>query len=663
MTNLLLHAATTALLFLVLWKATGDLWPSALVAAVFAVHPLRVEPVAWIAERKGLLAGLFWMLTLAVYVRYARRPFSLAAYMSMTALFALGLMSKPVLVTLPFVMLLLDYWPLGRMNATKPRSSIAPSPARSSIAPFSPLHLPLRRRARSPIAALWRLIAEKLPLLAMSAAVCLAALCPRQGRRLARRAAHVHALANALVSYLVYAEKLFWPADLAVLYPYAGDGPRPATVVVACLVLGAVSVAAVVYRRKLPYLFVGWFWYLGTLVPMIGLAQVGTFARADRYTYVTQIGLYLAAAWGVWRLVAWRPRCRFPCGVAATLVVACLMSCAWRQTSYWRDSETLWTRAIECTSSNAVAHNNLGNLLGHRSQDEAAIAHFRAAIAIYADYAEAHYNLGQEMAKQGRLDAAADCYRTALTIDPDYAEAHNNLGVILAGQGATMRRSTAIVGRWQSRPTTRRPTIISAARWPGAANSMRPSSAIVRRSDFPKGKTRPPRFAGCRLRRAGPISRGGRDRPSGPGRGLRRRQYGVGRGDSHPAQVLRSRLSVSGTIASRCRVLNAHPGASGGRAAQAIHQVLDVDALTETWLGGLAVGDGAEIGQAGDVAFDPAGGRLGRGKPRRRRAIAPAGVDPVPAPQAAPRLVGRRRVVPPEIVRLHTVELDAPRDP
>ena len=182
----------------------------------------------------------------------------------------------------------------------------------------------------------------------MSAAVCLAAPFA-QGKAVASLDVLPMStrLANALVSYLVYAEKLFWPADLAVLYPYAGDGPRPATVVVACLVLGAVSVAAVVYRRKLPYLFVGWFWDLGTLVPMIGLAQVGTFARADRYTYVTQIGLYLAAAWGVWRLVAWRPRCRFPCGVAATLVVACLMSCAWRQTSYWRDSETLWTRALE----------------------------------------------------------------------------------------------------------------------------------------------------------------------------------------------------------------------------------------------------------------------------------------------------------------------------
>ena len=308
LTNLLLHAATTVLLFWVLWQATGD-FGRALVAAVFAVHPLRVESVAWIAERKGLLSGLFWMLTLAAYIRFVRRPFSPAAYLSMTAFFALGLMSKPVLVTLPFVMLLLDYWPLGRFSSATGPGSVG----------------------------LRRLIVEKAPLFLLSAAVCFAAPFT-QGKAVAS----VNVLpmsariSNALVSYVVYAEKMFWPRDLAVLYPYASDRLPGAAVAVAFLALAGVSVVAIAYRRKVPYLFVGWFWYLGTLVPMIGLAQVGTFARADRYTYVTQIGLYLALAWGVWRLVALRPRCRSACGVAATLIVACLMYCAWRQTSYWR---------------------------------------------------------------------------------------------------------------------------------------------------------------------------------------------------------------------------------------------------------------------------------------------------------------------------------------
>ena len=292
---------------------TGDLWPSAFVAAVFAIHPLRVESVAWVAERKDVLSGLFFMLTLAAYAGYVRRPFSLARYLLVVLLFALGLMAKPMLVTLPLVLLLLDYWPLGRMA------------------------LPV----------IGRLVLEKLPLLAMSAALVLrtlwaqtAAITPLKALPLSLR------VANALVSYAAYVGQLFYPAGLAVLYPLSVDSLSNREAVGRPAVPGGVTIGTAVCRRRCPWLLVGWLWYLGMLVPVIGLVQVGSQSMADRYTYLPQIGLLIGLAWGATRAIGTWPYRSWLCGVASVLVVAALMGCAWRQTSYWHDSGTLWTHTL-----------------------------------------------------------------------------------------------------------------------------------------------------------------------------------------------------------------------------------------------------------------------------------------------------------------------------
>ena len=265
LTNVLLHAATAMLLFLALRRMTGVLWPSAWVAAVFAIHPLRVESVAWVAERKDVLSGLFFMLTLWFYARYAEHPKSWGRYLLVVASFATGLTAKPMLVTLPFVLLLLDYWPLGRFGRVS-----------------------------------GGVVAEKIPLFALAVASCLVTIAAQQNAinsfehlPLSRR------LANAAVAYVAYIGKMFYPADLAVLYPLP-EGPPPVwEVVVAATVLLSITMAVFAVRRKYPYLLFGWLWFLGTLVPVIGLMQVGIQAMADRYTYLTQIGLYIALAWGV----------------------------------------------------------------------------------------------------------------------------------------------------------------------------------------------------------------------------------------------------------------------------------------------------------------------------------------------------------------------------
>ena len=281
LTNVLLHAASCLVLFVVLRQMTGDLWPSAFVASLFAIHPLHVESVAWVAERKDVLSGLFFMLTLAAYVSYARRPFSLLRYLLTTALFALGLMAKPMLVTLPFVLLLLDYWPLGRIGATsQPVSRESRLPQQSSP-------------------ALRRVLLEKLPWLAMAAASC-AATFLAQGTSVVvvQRLPLLTRIDNALVSYAAYLGQFFYPAGLAALYPHPQSSLPIWKIVAAVLLLLGVSLAALACRRKCPYLLVGWLWYLGMLVPVIGLVQVGSQAMADRYTYLTQIGLYIALAWG-----------------------------------------------------------------------------------------------------------------------------------------------------------------------------------------------------------------------------------------------------------------------------------------------------------------------------------------------------------------------------
>jgi protein O-mannosyl-transferase len=421
LTNVLLHAATAISLFLVLLKMTGDLWPSAFAAAVFAIHPLRVESVAWAAERKDILSGLFFMLTLAAYLGYVRRPFSLKRYLLVIAFFALGLMAKPMLVTLPFVLLLLDYWPLGR------------------IKPYVPRTLRVRNRHTecagykcSP----FRLLLEKVPLLVLTAASCAVtiwaqqeAITPNEHMTLSLR------IGNAMLSYVAYLGQFFYPAGLVVLYPHPGSVLSAWKVAGALLVLTAVCIAAVAWRRRYPFLMVGWFWYVGMLLPVIGLVQVGFQAMADRYTYLPQIGLCICLAWAVASACRTWPNCVRACGISAALVLAVLIACAWRQASFWRDSITLWTHTLACTSKNFVAHNNLGAALIFAGRPDESIEHFQQAILLTPDYADPHYNMGLLLSKKGLFQEAIDHYNKALMINPHYPVAHNNLGFALFQTG------------------------------------------------------------------------------------------------------------------------------------------------------------------------------------------------------------------------------------
>ncbi len=420
LTNILLHTATAILLFLVLRQMTGALWRSAFVAAVFAIHPLRVESVAWVTERKDVLSGLFFMLTIGAYVRYARRPWSPARYGLVVLLFALGLMSKPMLVTLPFVLLLLDYWPLKRYS----HPALAAGGA-------GPVDLP------GNFSVPLRLIVEKIPLLVLSIALCVATvlverfdiqsieMCPLPLR-----------IGNALVSYITYMWQMIYPAGLAVLYPYPAHGLPVWEIITAILVLASVSAGVFIWRRTRPYLLVGWLWYLIMLVPVIGIVQMGLQARADRYIYLPQIGLYVLLTWGAADLCAgWRHR-RVVLGSLAAIVIASLSVDSCLQTAYWRNSESLWTHTLACTSDNFIAHNNLGNALLQKGKVEEAIAHFQKALQINPNYAEAHYNLGNVLLHKGSVDEAIIHYQRALQIKPDYAEDCYNLGAALIKRGS-----------------------------------------------------------------------------------------------------------------------------------------------------------------------------------------------------------------------------------
>jgi Tfp pilus assembly protein PilF len=424
LTNILLHTTTAILLFLVLRQMTGYLWRSAFVAAVFAIHPLHVESVAWVAERKDVLSGLFFMLTLGAYVRYVQgrpgvegcgsdapaspvpdRRGSIRDYGLVLLFFALGLMCKPMLVTLPLVLLLLDYWPLQRF----------PSPGGRLIP--------------------WRLILEKIPLLALAGASGVATLFAQTAARMPLEQVSLPLrVGNALISYVAYLGQMFWPSGLAVLYRFSSKDVGAAGVVLSLVVLAGISTGVLVLRRR-PYLLIGWLWYLVMLLPVIGLVWVGTQARADRYTYLPQIGLYLMLTWAAAELGAdWRRR-RLVLGGSATITLVALIFCARTQASYWRNSETLWTHTLACTSDNIVGHNNLANELVRQGDLDAAIVHYQTALQIKPDYAEAHYNLAEALLRKGERDEAIAHYEAALHIDPVYFEACNNLGNVFMRQG------------------------------------------------------------------------------------------------------------------------------------------------------------------------------------------------------------------------------------
>ncbi len=403
LTSLLLHAATAILLFLLLREMTGTLWRSAFVAAVFAIHPLRVESVAWVSERKDVLSGLFFMLTLSAYVRYVRKPSSWGRYLTALFLFALGLMCKPMLVTVPFVLLLLDYWPLNRFESPGSRFSISR-----------------------------KLIIEKIPFIVLSIVICMVTVLVQQPDKEISLFLRV---SNTVVSYVAYCGQMFYPAGLALLYPFPLDGVPTGEVITAVLLLVAVTVVAFYGRQKRPYFLMGWLWYLGMLVPVIGLVQVGSQARADRYTYLPQIGLYILLTWMVTEWTAsWRSR-RWLLGGGAMAVLAVLIACAHAQTAYWRNSESLWTHTLACTSDNNVAHDNLASVFTDQGRMDKAIDQLQLAIAINPGDDEAHGNLGYILLQQGRLDEAIAQFQKALEAKPDNPEANFNLGNVLLQRG------------------------------------------------------------------------------------------------------------------------------------------------------------------------------------------------------------------------------------
>ena len=421
LTNVLLHTGSVLLLFLVLRRLTGFLWRSAFVAAVFAIHPLHVESVAWVAERKDVLSAFFFLLTIWAYARYVEKQSrvegrassagggSLALdprrwtldYCLVLLFFALGLMSKPMVVTLPFVLLLLDYWPLNRLSGFTPK-------------------------------VLFRLVAEKIPLLALSGAACVATMVAQKEIIMPEPVAL--RIGNAVVSYVIYLRQMVWPTGLAVLYPYPRALPGWEIALTAGL-LAAISAGVFLGRQRRPYLLMGWLWYLGMLVPAIGLVQSGLRAHADRYTYQPQIGLYFALTWWVADLsVGWRHR-REVLGAGCLIILAALIFSACTQTMYWRNSESLWTHTLACTSDNDVAHNDLGYALFQKGRMDEAILHFQTALRIKPDYALACYNLGNALLQKGRRDEAMIRFQAALQINPDYAEAHDNLGNLLLQNG------------------------------------------------------------------------------------------------------------------------------------------------------------------------------------------------------------------------------------
>ena len=452
LTNVILHTISVLLLFLVLSQMTGGLWRSAFVAALFAIHPLHVESVAWVAERKDVLSGVFFMLTLAAYSHYARAP-SISRYLLVALLFACGLMSKPMLVTLPFVLLLLDYWPLDK---------------------FKDENSEVGSRLR-------RLVMEKIPFLALSTCSCLVTLfTQRQGPHAMDQLPFLWRLNNAFVSYLTYIWQMLWPVRLAVFYPHPNNRLPLVEVTVAIAFLIGVSLLVIRLRQSKPYLVTGWFWYLGMLVPVIGLIQVGEQAHADRYTYLPQIGLYIVIVWSIGDLLlesTSRVR-RAIVGVAAAIIIVSLSARAFSQTSYWKNSETLWNHTLSVTSDNDVAHNNLGFLFLRSGELDKAISEFQTALDIRSrstqthyslgaaliqnnmgnafarkqlwneaighlqeaarlrpDYADAYFNLGSVLFQQGRIDDAITQWRKALAIRPTDAEAHRNVASALRKQG------------------------------------------------------------------------------------------------------------------------------------------------------------------------------------------------------------------------------------
>jgi len=408
LTNILIHVVNVLILFYVFRLMTGLVWQSAFVAALFAVHPLHIESVAWVSERKDVLSTLFGLLSILAYVRYVRRP-TLAGYALTMALLAIGLMAKPMLVTFPMVLLILDYWPLERFGTV----------------------------------GFKRLLAEKLPMLVLSIASSVTTyIAQRQGRAVGslEELSIVTRLENAVLSYVKYLLAAAWPRNLAVFYPHPVNGIPAWQVTAAILVLVGITLFVFRTAKSRPYAVVGWLWYCVTLVPVIGLVQVGRQAMADRYTYIPLIGPFIGVSWGLLpcagRVSSRRKSKRQPVAIfAAFVVVMGLAASAFVQVHYWQNSLSLFSRAVCVTRDNALAHAHLGLALIEHGRPDEAIEHYRAALRINRDYVQALVLLGAAIAEKGDLEEAERLLRRAVSLDPRHPDGQNNLGAVLEKRG------------------------------------------------------------------------------------------------------------------------------------------------------------------------------------------------------------------------------------
>lgn len=460
LTSLLFHMVNSLLVLLVFHRLTGCYWRSALVAAAFAWHPLHVESVAWVSERKDVLSTCFWLLTMLTYHIYTKatgdqKRSKWAWYALTLGLFSLGLMSKPMLVTLPFALLLLDYWPLNRLQLAGTGTPTKGKPISKGAERASTAHL----------------ILEKLPFLAIAVSSSVVTFFVQQkGGAVSslNSLSFPERLSNALVSYLRYTGKLFWPANLSVLYPHPGHWPWW-FVTLATVFVVTTSIMVLLQVRQRPYLAVGWLWFLGTLVPVIGLVQVGVQSMADRYTYVPMLGLFVMLAWGIPELVGANASKQKSLALGSGVILGLWVLLTSSQISYWTSSERLFRHAVEVTKDNYLAYNNLGFFLDHDGKVEEAMDNYKKSLAINPNYEDAlnnmgyalegkgmaaealpyyeaalrtkpnmvevHNNIGNALSDLGRVDEAISHYETALRLKPDHADAHGNYGVALAMKG------------------------------------------------------------------------------------------------------------------------------------------------------------------------------------------------------------------------------------
>ncbi len=414
-TNVLLHACAAILLFLALQKMTGAIWRCAFVAAVFAIHPLRVESVAWIAERKDVLSAVFFGLTLLAYASYVRKE-SIARYLTIFVPLCLGLLSKPMLVSAPIVLLLLDYWPLNRGHRSEVRGQMRKNPGVS----FETQNV-------------LKLVAEKIPLFVISAASIVATLIAQKASLGSMEELPLSwRLENAVVSYAIYLRQTFWPGQLAIFYPHTDGRVAPGELIITTAFLLSLTALVWLYRKRWPYLLTGWMWFCIMLVPVIGIVQVGQQGHADRYTYLPQIGLLLAVTWWVSDLTASFRYRQQVLATGAAIAITAFTWGTWRQLSLWRDSELLWTHALAVTSNNAAAHSNLADLLLRSGRVDESIVHSQEALRIRPRDAEAENDLGLALWRTKQPVAAVSHYERSVAVSPHNFNAEGNLAWALA---------------------------------------------------------------------------------------------------------------------------------------------------------------------------------------------------------------------------------------